>query len=284
MDAYEYSMEELLPVIAKLTDQYTSKESSSVTYDIARMLLGAVVYCVNERDSAEDEYTLSDKKTVDPLIAWETGARLVLKKAAKAKAIYESCLIDFEDYGCENYKSTILDGMPAFFQKYDPKFNPQNHILTLDYPLLSGNPTTLSGVDLILEYLQAIQYEKQLLECFNKEAVIRLLERVQEDYGTLYYDNLCYPLLLNGIGCMIVDKSLHELILTKVEIQEMAGYFAGESIDKIALRIEVLLTMMLKQMGLFDVKWYFTKCVRDYAARIYHGIQNDTLGEVIVSI
>ena len=40
-------MEELLPVVAKLAERYTSKESSSVSYKTAEQLMGAVVYCIN---------------------------------------------------------------------------------------------------------------------------------------------------------------------------------------------------------------------------------------------
>ena len=44
----EYQLEELLPITAWLADKYTSKESSSVTYDTAQMLMEAVIYCVKE--------------------------------------------------------------------------------------------------------------------------------------------------------------------------------------------------------------------------------------------
>lgn len=37
-----YSMEELLPVVAWLTRKYTSNESTSITYEKARQLMGAV--------------------------------------------------------------------------------------------------------------------------------------------------------------------------------------------------------------------------------------------------
>lgn len=39
-----YSMEELIPIVAKLTEEFTAKESSSVTYERARQFMEAVIY------------------------------------------------------------------------------------------------------------------------------------------------------------------------------------------------------------------------------------------------
>lgn len=52
-------IEELLPVVAKLAERYTSKESSSVSYKTAEQLMEAVVYCINEvaGEPAESEIT-----------------------------------------------------------------------------------------------------------------------------------------------------------------------------------------------------------------------------------
>lgn len=43
-----YKMEELLPVVGKLAEKYTSFESTSVTYEKAEQLMGAVLYCIRE--------------------------------------------------------------------------------------------------------------------------------------------------------------------------------------------------------------------------------------------
>ena len=43
-----YQIEQLLPLAAELADRYTSKESSSVTYETAGALMEAVLYCMKE--------------------------------------------------------------------------------------------------------------------------------------------------------------------------------------------------------------------------------------------
>ena len=49
-----YTMEELIPVVAMLTEKYTSKESSSVTYETARQLMGAVQFCIQELEESKE--------------------------------------------------------------------------------------------------------------------------------------------------------------------------------------------------------------------------------------
>lgn len=42
----EYTMEELVPVVGKLAEKYTAYESTSITYEKAEQLMGAVLYCI----------------------------------------------------------------------------------------------------------------------------------------------------------------------------------------------------------------------------------------------
>ena len=57
----DYTMEELLPVVGKLTEKYTSLSSTSVTYETAQQLMGAVLYCLRE---AEYEAVKTGKNSV----------------------------------------------------------------------------------------------------------------------------------------------------------------------------------------------------------------------------
>lgn len=52
---YCYKMEELVPIVGKLAQRYTAGESTSVTYEKAEQLMGAVLYCIRELAYAEHE-------------------------------------------------------------------------------------------------------------------------------------------------------------------------------------------------------------------------------------
>ena len=126
----EYRMEELLPVVGKLVEKFTSKESSSVTFETAQMLMEGVIYCIEQCFPASGT-ALEAAKKMPAEEAYRIGYGLAVEKVYKAKAVYDGLIVDFQDYGCRNYRETVREGMPAFFLKYDAKFQPQNHILTL---------------------------------------------------------------------------------------------------------------------------------------------------------
>ena len=47
-----FDMEELLPIVAQLAEQYTAYESTSVSYERAEVLMSAVIYCIDEYDAS----------------------------------------------------------------------------------------------------------------------------------------------------------------------------------------------------------------------------------------
>jgi hypothetical protein len=47
-----YEISELIPIVAELTDLYTSKESTSITYEKANQLMEAVLFCIQENEDA----------------------------------------------------------------------------------------------------------------------------------------------------------------------------------------------------------------------------------------
>lgn len=46
--AMNYQLEQLIPIVAELANKYTGKQSSSITYERAEMLMEAVLYCIQE--------------------------------------------------------------------------------------------------------------------------------------------------------------------------------------------------------------------------------------------
>lgn len=241
----DYKMEELLPLVARLTEKYTSMESSSVPYETAQMLMEAVLYCLNENFAQEECSLKSGKKVVNTAELYNRGYQIVIEKVHQAKQIYEEIIDGFEDYGCRNYHDTLIKGMPAFFLHYDAKFQPQNHILTLDYPLLV-HQTKLAGIDLILEYLKSIRIEQEFLSRFDPRNIIQFFDSLLPEYQELYLDNLCYPILQQAIGCIIADQPVYELHLSKLNRQTIKQFLnQGEkSREKIVGVIRILTRQM----------------------------------------
>ncbi|CUX47398.1 DUF6179 domain-containing protein [Clostridium sp. C105KSO13] len=267
----DYKMEELLPIAAKLAKRYTSGESTSVSYNTARRLMEAVVYCIKECET-ENEAAMLAGQRVDSMTAYERGYRIALDKAEQAKIVYHQMIIDFEDYGCQNYRDTILKGIPAFFLKYDARFEPQNHILTLDYPVLELSDS-VAGVDRVLDYLTEAEYEQTFLRNFDREAIMDLLEYVRPDYGGLYFDNLCIPVLIRAAACMISDEDVYSLKLDEIGEREAAVYFSEINPETARNRLGGLLDILEKEAMSETYRGIFRSCARDLAVRIQNGIR-----------
>lgn len=165
-----YEMEELAPVVGWLAEKYTSGESTSISYEKAEQLMGAVLYCIQEISRFEPkELALAERLSARQ--AYDIGAALVEEKVRKALNLYHDLLPEFEDYGNSYLHDTIIKEMPRFFQSYDVRFEPQNTILTLDYPVMR-DLSSYSGIDQIYEYLKCIRSEQIYLKQFPKHFLI----------------------------------------------------------------------------------------------------------------
>jgi len=274
----DYKPEELLALITRLSEKYTSKESSSVTYETARRLMEAVVYCIEEGLGTDKNQILA-KELPDCETAYQQGYTAIVEKTYKAKAVYERILDKFYDYGCQNYRETIIEGIPAFFLHYDAKYAPQDHLLTLDYPTLVMRYDKC-GIRLILEYLDGVEQEMNFLRTFSSEAVCELLERIMPEYKLTYMGNICEPVLLNTIGLVIADRPIHGLLMGADDYQEIKDYFGQDSEERIRQKISGIIGLILKKRCKTDMTDYFQEVSGVYAVRIQNGIRNDSLGAV----
>ena len=78
-----YEMEELVPLVAKLSEKYTSKESTSVSYETARQLMEAVMYCINECVS---DQTLVSSQRLSAAKAYKYGYEALIEKVEQTQA------------------------------------------------------------------------------------------------------------------------------------------------------------------------------------------------------
>lgn len=267
---YGYGLEEILPVVIYLTDKYTSRESSSVPYEKAEMLMEAVLYCIRECFTWNASGILPAANSLSARQAYEKGYEYLTEKVNKAKALYDTLITDFEDYGCLNYRKTVLEGLPAFFLKYDIRFCPQDHILSLDYPDMAHGEE-LRGADRIYSYLSHLLMEKRFLEQFDRQAVGRVLAGIQPDYRELYLDNICEAVLFQAVKCMITDSPVWKLETAADEKRLLGIYFGGDTQEQVVRKTEALIEMlagaMEKEAPDLNFKGYFGQMGKAFSAR-----------------
>lgn len=213
-----YEIEELIPIVSKLTDQYTSYESTSITYEKAEQLMGAVLYCIGQVEQPGQAFEVA-VKDLSARQAYKLGAACVEQKVKMALELYNQLSQTFCSYGNQCLEEVFQKGLPEFFKWYDPKFEPQNTIIMIDYPLLI-DLSSYTGIDRIYRFLTYIELEQHFLNSFLSEDIVDMLSRYHKQYQRLI-ENLCEMVLFTVIGHILAKKSLSQQEIDKKEYEQL---------------------------------------------------------------
>lgn len=230
-----YKIEELLELVAKLANQYVSGESNSVSYETAEKLMDAIIYTIHsQKQSVSDTDVMSKFPTARK--AYEAGNKLLKEKVIQIMERYNKMAEDFDDFQNHCLKDTVIKGMPEFFKWYDVKFDPQNTLLTLDYPILK-DVSQLEGIWKIEAYLSCIELEQFFLCKLNREMVLTILSGYNANHSQMI-DNLCEIVYQDVLCHLLADKPMqenislkekmriiHENDITKEQLQDLSETF-----------------------------------------------------------
>lgn len=193
-----YSLNELLPILKELTEKYTSKESTSISYEKANQLMGAINYCIDEWERNETSRNdVLNSNEMEAYYAYKNGYDLIKHKVNQLRNQYNEVSSYFKSYGNRNYEDTFIKGIPEFFLRYDPLFDPHNHIITMDYPIIGNQPYEVySGVNAMDMYIHAIELEQRFFSKLPDDLVFSILNNLPMNYKD-YYFNICSIVLRN---------------------------------------------------------------------------------------
>lgn len=180
-----YTMEELIPIVGSLTEQFTSHESSSVTYERAGQFMEAVIYCIAHCDCETENGLMVSKPRAEE--AYRTGYEAVISKVKRTQEKYNRLLTFFDDYGNRNYRDTVEKALPGFFMYYDAKYAPMETMITMDYPVF-GLDMNMEGIDMIAQYIDAIWKEQQYLNKFPRDYVLDELRLFHPKYENEFFN------------------------------------------------------------------------------------------------
>ena len=278
----DYEMEELVPIVGKLAEKYTSHESTSITYEKAEQLMGAVLYCIHELwESSGNAPSLNKKLSAQR--AYEMGAAYVIRISITGKALdlYNRILPEFCHYENKCLYDTFVKGIPEFFKWYDIQFEPQNTILTLDYPLLK-DISEYTGIDKIFEFIKSIGLEQKFLKLFPAGYVINILSKDNRNWQESM-DNICEIVFTHVIGHIMLGKSL-----TVIELKETDYFYMQEMFEQIALEdikkhLEVTLEIYIKNYYENDRELlnYLSGAISGIVVRLKNAADNKVLGNII---
>ena len=276
----DYEMEELVPIVGKLAEKYTSHESTSITYEKAEQLMGAVLYCIHELwESSGNAPSLNKKLSVQR--AYEMGAAYVRDKTGKALDLYNRILPEFCHYENKCLYDTFVKGIPELFKWYDVHFEPQNTILTLDYPLLK-DISEYTGIDKIFEFIKAIGLEQKFLKLFPAGYVINILSKDNRNWQESM-DNICEIVFIHVIGHIILGKSLTVIELEEDDYSYMQKIFKQATLEDIKKQLTTALEIFIKNYYENDRELlnYLSGAISGIVVRLKNAADNKVLGNII---
>lgn len=275
-----YEIEELVPIVGKLAEKYTGNESTSITYEKAQQLMGAVLYCIHAAER-EGQNLPTRREKIPARQMYDIGAAYVREKAGEALRLYNEMLPSFDSYENRCLHETFVEGLPEFFKKYDACFDPRNTVLTLDYPVLR-DISRFEGIHKIYKFIVCVRLEQIFLGRFPKEYVRNILIR----YSRLYRDmteNLCEIVLMAVMAHILAGKSLQEPALKEQDYGEIQRIFAKMDLDEIEKGMKGKLKALVKEYyeGSGELAEYLLGAVKGNLLRLKNGAVHGSLCEIV---
>lgn len=276
----DYEMEELVPIVGKLAEKYTAHESTSIPYEKAEQLMGAVLYCIHELEEI-DGNSLALNEKVPAQRAYELGVSYVEEKTEKALNLYNKIIPEFCHYENQCLYDTFIKGIPEFFKWYDIRFEPQNTILCLDYPILK-DISVYTGIDRIYEFIKSICLEQKFLKLFPAGYIINVLSKNNRNWKESV-GNICETVFTYVIAHILAGKSLTEFEISKSDYLYIQKMFMQADLDNIKKRMEAALQILVKDYYENDRELfhYLSGSIADIVVRLKNAADNNVLGSVI---
>ena len=272
-----YEAEDLVPIVAELAKRYTSGESSSITYEAAGRLMEAVLYCIREFEKGE-AFSLTTGKKLPAGKCYERGLELVEKKVQDALKLYNRMMLYFSSYGNRCLQDTVGKGMPEFFKWYDYRLNPQDTLLTLDYPILMDLSAD-TGIDRIYGYLLCISLEQKFLRKFPRDFVREALAEYDSRYQWMI-DNLCEVVLFKVIRYIVLDKNLTEPDFSPEELSRLQKIIREKSLEELREKLKEAVDDLVDDYFEEDenLKTYLYAAIQNISVRM-KGMEDGTMKE-----
>lgn len=273
-------MKELFPVISELAQQYTGLESTSITYEKAQSLMEAVLFCLREySDSCTDALISRDISVKEQ---YQIGRKLLSDKVEEIRKIFNEISFRFADFGVKCLYETVQKGIPQFLKWYDIRFCPQDTILTLDYPVLT-DCSDMAGADAVYAYMRAIRTEQMFLDAFDRNYIVRILEKYDSDYRDMI-ENICSIVLANMIGHITLQKPLGDEVFRDEDYLQLSEMFEGKSVSDIENAVTALIRKIVDRFYEKDMDMLAYLCceTKNIAVRIDTANRHGQLRRIFV--
>lgn len=279
---------DILNLLKDLIMKYTKGESSSVQAETAQRLLESILYAIDARtilfaDPAE-AVVIIIKHGVNAI--YNQGFQLVTASTESSRALYLNLKAHKLGVGTHAYNLTIEGGLAGFFADYDPRFQAQDTVASIDYPLLFDD-MSITGIFYIEQYLKKLAMENCFCQLFSTASAAKLLERYGQVYAIDYREtllNLFEVLLTNAIFAVLAGSKPLELNISPTQFDLLRQRLIDSPLEDCSRLIKAALEALIAAIprppiGLSD---YMRNFMPILIPGFWSGLQNDTLPNVMI--
>lgn len=293
--AYEkqlLSEEEMIDLKIQLTQlldervyRYNGIESSSIREEIMQEIFISNLYTISiylkkYRNPDDAIKKIKEKGLIE---IYKEGRRQIDKILDVIRVMYIKLIKNKINISNQTYNDTIIGGIQGFLKIYDPDYKSQDMKITADYPIFNNLIGKLDGVEFIKEYINSIYLENEFCNKFQIKKIIYLLYRYADDYKELIF-NIFEVVLLEVLGCELVDRNIQDLAISEDELNQIYMLFENKEKDEIKEIIVNAYNNIKEDLLSNDVEIqkYIEKNFEYIIDVIINAFENNTLDKVFI--
>ncbi len=273
-----------IKLLADNTERYNKGRSSSVRVERAQAIMASNLYAVGIylKSLPDTSCALDSIRSIPVSELYLKGRRLIDTKLKTARHLY--MLIERTKIKSPNhtYNATINEGLEGFFRQYDADFGAHEVPASIDYQLM--NPVIgLAGVEYIIKYLGSLYLENRFCSKFDASAIHETMLGYSQGYQNLLV-NISTQVLINAVGCSLLNKNALSLKLTPHDIQELENLLKGKPENSIRDSLSREIQRLVKTLDVTaaSLNAYLQASLPELASRIHTAVIDGALQKVFV--
>ena len=222
---------DLMNLLAEITDRYTRGRSSSVRTEKAKELLESAMYVISLTLKAcpSPENAVELLKSTNARELFDRGLARIKRKLGVCRILHKSITDNMFKTPNDFYYSTLKDGINGFFKLYEPVFSAHEIHITADYPLCFERPS-LYGIEFIEKYLTYAEAENAFLTRFDHRDVHEYMLRTDPMYAAVPV-NIYTDVLFMSLCQSLLGNPFDKTTLTPDEAETLCVTFDGATAE-----------------------------------------------------
>lgn len=278
---------QVVTLLGETVLKYTQGDSSSVKVETAQRLLGSIYYAIDavSRSFADPEDALAILTAGQVKDLYQNGLVLIEECVAECRRLYNDVVQNKLDVPNVAYHSTI-DSLPLFFRHYDMRFNAQDTMADMDYPLLFDN-MRIEGCYYIKQYLEKLILETSFCRLFDLQDINKLLRQYGRVYGIDYKEdliNIFEIVLTNAIFSVLSGHRAARLIISEHQFHTILSRLECADQNQVSTMLSGAMETLMASLRITDpdlqnIIWRFHSVLMP---RLISALENSNLNNVVI--